>query len=92
MVEVPSAGTPTVDIGIRQKGRIAAPSVIHCGDSADEIAEAVARALSPDMQALAARRENPYARPDTVEAAARAIIEFVNRTEHAPKRFYDLPC
>ncbi len=92
VVEVPSAGTPTVDIGIRQKGRIAAPSVIHCGDSADEIAEAVARALSPDMQALAGRRENPYARPDTVEAAARAIIEFVNRTEHAPKRFYDLPC
>lgn len=92
VIEVPSAGTPTVDIGIRQKGRLAARSVIHCGDSADDIAAAIAEALSPEMQQLAAKRDNPYARPDTVELAARAIIEFVNTSDHAPKRFYDLPC
>lgn len=92
VVEVPSAGTPTVDIGIRQKGRIAAPSVIHCGDSADDIARAIDRALSDEMQQLAAARENPYGRPDTVELAARTITEFVNSSDHAPKRFYDLTC
>ena len=31
IIEVPSFGIPTLDIGDRQKGRIAADSVIHCG-------------------------------------------------------------
>ena len=91
IVEVPSAGTPTVDIGIRQRGRVAGASVIHCGDSADEIADAIARALSPEMQALAARRENPYAQADTIGVAARAIADFVLNYDGAPKKFYE-PC
>lgn len=91
IVEVPSAGTPTVDIGIRQRGRVAGASVIHCGDSADEIADAIARALSPEMQALAARRENPYAQPDTIGVAARAITDFVLNYDGTPKKFYE-PC
>jgi UDP-N-acetylglucosamine 2-epimerase len=37
IIEVPSFGIPTLDIGDRQKGRIAADSVIHCGYSAEEI-------------------------------------------------------
>ena len=91
IVEVPSAGTPTVDIGIRQRGRVAGASVIHCGDSADEIADAIARALSPEMQTLAARRENPYAQADTIGVAARAIADFVLNYDGAPKKFYE-PC
>lgn len=91
IVEVPSAGTPTVDIGIRQRGRVAGASVIHCGDSADEIARAISHALSPEMQALAARRENPYAQPDTIGVAARAITDFVLNYDGTPKKFYE-PC
>ena len=37
IIEVPSFGIPTLDIGDRQKGRIAADSVIHCGYSKEEI-------------------------------------------------------
>lgn len=66
LVEVPSAGIPTVDIGIRQRGRIAGESVIHCGDSRAEIAAAIRKALSPEMQRLAAQAENPYYKPDTL--------------------------
>lgn len=91
IVEVPSAGTPTVDIGIRQRGRVAGASVIHCGDSADEIAQAISHALSFEMQALAARRENPYAQPDTIGVAARAITDFVLNYDGTPKKFYQ-PC
>ncbi len=91
IVEVPSAGTPTVNIGIRQRGRVAGASVIHCGDSADEIARAISLALSPEMQALAARRENPYAQPDTIGVAARAITDFVLNYDGTPKKFYE-PC
>lgn len=89
---MPSAGTPTVDIGIRQKGRIAGPSVIHCGDSADEIAAAIALALSPGMQQLAARKENPYSRPDTVALAADTITAFMRGDKSVVKSFHDLPC
>lgn len=66
LVEVPSAGIPTVDIGIRQRGRIAGESVIHCGDSRAEIASAIRKALSPEMQQIAAHAENPYYKPDTL--------------------------
>lgn len=90
LVEVPSAGTPTVDIGVRQKGRTAGPSVIHCGDSADVIAAAVARALSPEMQALAARRENPYGRPGTRDAMVEAVTAFVLSRPGCVKTFHDL--
>lgn len=90
IVEAPSAGVPTVDIGIRQRGRIAAPSVIHCGTSADEIRRAVAKALSPGMQALAARKENPYYKADTLRIMTDAVLGFVAALPVGPKKFYDI--
>ena len=39
IIEVPSFGIPTLDIGDRQKGRIAANSVVHCGISFENILE-----------------------------------------------------
>ena len=89
IVEVPSCGIPTVDIGIRQRGRDAAGSVIHCGDTADEIAAAIEKALSPEMQTLAARCDNPYYQPDTPSKMIDAIMGFA-REKHDVKRFNDL--
>ena len=89
IVEVPSAGIPTVDIGIRQKGRTASRSVIHCGDSADEIAEAIARALSPEGRAVAASAPNPYSLPGTAARIAQVLSE-VPLDSLSPKRFFDL--
>lgn len=86
IIEVPSMGIPTVDIGIRQRGRIAADSVIHCEADADSIAAAIAGALAMDVSGV----DNPYYRPDTIKIIADAI-------ENTPigklkcKRFYDLP-
>lgn len=89
IVEVPSAGIPTVDIGIRQRGRIAGPSVLHCGDSADEIAQAVAKALSPEVRALARAKNNPYHQPDTLSKMVSAIKDFADSLPFPPKAFYD---
>lgn len=91
LVEVPSAGTPTVDIGMRQQGRTAGESVIHCDEGTDAIATAIAKALSPEMQALAATRRNPYAKPDTLDIMIDAITKFLSTLPQRPKRFYDLP-
>lgn len=90
IVEVPSAGIPTVDIGMRQAGRLAGPSVIHCGDSADEIADAIARALSPEMKALAAKKENPYYKADTLAVMTDAVLGFLDSPLlTTPKTFCD---
>lgn len=92
IVEVPSAGTPTVDIGMRQRGRIAAESVIHCDEGTEAIAQAIARALSAPMQTLAGRRDNPYHKPDTLALMTDTILRFVESLPCAPKKFYDLTC
>lgn len=90
IVEVPSAGIPTVDIGIRQRGRLAGTSVIHCGDSTDDIAGAIDKALSQEMQKLACKCENPYAKPDTCRLMVEAIETFMSSLPLPPKTFYDL--
>lgn len=90
IVEAPSAGTPTVDIGIRQQGRLAAPSVLHCPAEAGAIKGAIAAALSPDMQALAARRENPYFKPDTLRLMTEAVTAFAASLPRPPKHFHDI--
>ncbi|MEZ3591417.1 MAG: UDP-N-acetylglucosamine 2-epimerase (hydrolyzing) [Muribaculaceae bacterium] len=73
IVEVPSAGIPTLDIGIRQQGRLAAKSVIHCGVSAEEIAHGLETVLSPEMRETARHADNPYYRPDTLSLMVEAI-------------------
>lgn len=89
IIEVPSAGIPTVNIGIRQKGRISAESVIHCGDSADEIFNALETALSDKFRQEAAHTSNPYFRPDTLQKTIKVLTEcHIPRFEEKP--FYDL--
>ncbi len=46
IIEAPLAGTPSVDVGARQRGREAGgPSVIHCAERPTDVAAAVRRAL-----------------------------------------------
>lgn len=90
LVEVPSAGTPTVDIGIRQAGRLAGESVIHCDEGTEAIVAAIERALSPQLQEVAACRINPYAKDNTLEIMEKAVLNFVASLPHKPKRFYDI--
>ncbi|MCM1482737.1 MAG: UDP-N-acetylglucosamine 2-epimerase [Muribaculaceae bacterium] len=89
IIEVPSTHIPTVDIGIRQKGRLAADSVIHCSDSADEIAAAIAKALSPEWRKLAQTCSNPYYKPDTLRLSVEAIA-LTPLEQLRSKSFHDL--
>lgn len=89
IIEVPSAGIPTVDIGIRQQGREASESVIHCGDSADEISRAIRQALSPEGRERAARATNPYGGPDTLKKIIDALTVTPLEALRS-KTFYDI--
>ncbi|MEO8261544.1 MAG: UDP-N-acetylglucosamine 2-epimerase, partial [Pseudolysinimonas sp.] len=90
IIEAPAAGTPTVNIGDRQKGRLRAPSVADVPNEEGAIRDAIDAALSPEAQALAARRESPYGTP----GAAARIVEVLSAVDLAglrTKPFHDLP-
>jgi UDP-N-acetylglucosamine 2-epimerase len=60
IIEAPSLAIPTVNIGIRQRGRMSSKSVIHCGYSLEEINKAIYIALSSDHFRLCHETKNPY--------------------------------
>lgn len=88
IVEVPSVHIPTVDIGIRQQGRLASRSVIHCESDAGSIFAAIKLALSPEGKQQAREAENPYCRPDTLAMMVEAIATTPLATL-STKRFID---
>lgn len=63
IIEVPSFGIPTLNIGDRQKGRIAADSVINCGTSKKEILEGLDKVLNSEPKEI----HNPYEGKNTTE-------------------------
>ena len=61
IIEAPSLKVPTVNIGDRQKGRISADSVLHCGYSADEIKSSIEKALHDEkFKEIVKNVKNPY--------------------------------
>lgn len=89
IIEVPSFGIPTLNIGDRQKGRLASKSVVNCGTSKDEVIAGLKLCLSEEMQKAAKTYENPYAKPGT----ANLIYQELKNVELAGlnlKTFYDL--
>ena len=67
ILEVPSFGIPTLNIGDRQKGRIAATSVVHCGTTIEEISLGFDRLFSEEILSVAKERKNPYEKAGTIE-------------------------
>ena len=88
LLEAPSLGVATVNIGDRQKGRIRAGSVIDCGETLDEIGAALQKALSPRFRAQLAEVRSPY----DSGGAARRIVEVLRDFplgDVLHKSFYD---
>lgn len=91
IIEAPSAGVPSVNIGSRQTGRISGPSVIDCEPNKTAILAAVHQALSPDFKRLAKQKINPYAIQDCHSSEKMIEILFQNDFDTLrTKSFYDL--
>lgn len=85
IIEVPGFGLPTLDIGDRQKGRIAATSVFHCDCSVKGIVDGLKKVIAyvPD------NIDNPYYKAGTCHA----IVDVLKRYPLqgiVMKHFYDL--
>lgn len=90
IIEAPSFGIPTVNIGDRQKGRTCAKSVIHCGTEEHEIRFAVNKALSTSFHEEFCDKKNPYEGENTSEAIINVIKKCLNEGISLKKKFYDI--
>lgn len=90
LIEAPSFGIPTVNIGDRQKGRLQATSVINCGTSAQEIEKAILRALSDEVRNEAKYTVNPYGDGKTSSKIIETIENCLMNDEiQIMKKFFD---
>ena len=84
ILEVPSFHIPTIDIGDRQKGRLAAPSVVHCPPEKQAIIEKLSLLL---QGMIPVEGQNPYEQPDTAHHIYQTLKTIPLEVQ---KHFYDL--
>lgn len=89
LIEVPSFGKPTINIGRRQGGRFCANSVLHCEGVIKDIEQTLRRALSREFRDSCSSVQNPYGDGRSAER-----IMHVLHSECWPistaKRFHDI--
>ncbi|WP_312627708.1 UDP-N-acetylglucosamine 2-epimerase [Scandinavium sp.] len=87
IIEVPAFNVPTVDIGERQKGRLAAKSVLHCDATKESIYEALKAAINRTYMQRDEIISNPYGQGD----ASTKVIKMIKSLRFNPsKKFYDI--
>lgn len=90
LIEAPSFGIPTINIGDRQKGRLQATSVINCLPKGEDIEKAIKLALSDNFRNKARTTINPYGDGNTSEKIVSTIKDFLlNNKVNLKKKFYD---
>jgi len=89
LIEAPFSGTPAVNVGERQQGRLRPVNVIDVAAEASAITGALRKALSPQFQASALASRTEHGRP-----AAEAITNVLrnwNPPSPPRKRFVETP-
>ena len=89
IVEAPSLGTPTINVGSRQDGRMKAASVIDVDGSLDSLRSAVKFSLSAEMQNRVKGLVSPFGNSGATFQISE-IISTVNLEELLVKKFCDL--
>ena len=75
IIEAPSLGVPTINLGDRQAGRIKPPSVIDCDFYESEVQASITKALSRDfLTNVCSKKINPYFKENTAENTAHIIM------------------
>lgn len=88
VIEVPSFHVPTVNIGVRQQGRLAAKSVLHALPNRNSIVEAIEKAVHGSYKSLHEIIINPYGQGD----ASGQVIKMLKAIDFDPcKLFFDIP-
>ncbi|XZG70799.1 UDP-N-acetylglucosamine 2-epimerase [Chitinibacteraceae bacterium HSL-7] len=89
IIEAPSLGVPTLDIGARQQGRVRAPSVHHVLPEQQAIAAGLALVSSDTARAAAQTQTNPYGNGGTT-ARIMDVLRRIDPATLTVKSFHDL--
>lgn len=86
ILEAPVLGTPSINIGDRQSGRIQPDTVINCSVDSRDIVKAMEKAMRMERQ-----RTNIYGDGDTSDKVIEIIKDFIiNEKIDLKKGFYDI--
>ncbi len=88
IIEAPSLGTYSINIGDRQKGRVHGDGVIDTPCDKVAICEAIAKAQ--EYHAKKIQFENPYYMANTAERCYKKTKELINTGALTPKEFFDI--
>ena len=90
IIEAPSFHIPTIDIGNRQKGRVAAKTVLHCGYEKLEIEKSFLKALSEEFLKECMVCSNPYEGKNTSDFIIKKMENALEDGLEVKKTFFDI--
>lgn len=85
IVEAPFLKVPAVNIGNRQKGRLMAENIINCGNTENEVIEAIELALSSGFRRKTKKTISLYGEGNTSEEIVR-VLKKINIDERLLKK------
>lgn len=88
LLETPSFGIPTINIGDRQKGRLQCRSIINSDNSTLSIVNAINSALDSNFSQLCKTVVNPYGQGDSGEKIAIKVLDILREDIVISKAFY----
>lgn len=90
IVEAPSFGIPTINIGDRQKGRDQSESILNCLPDTESIVQAIQKAEDPAFRSVCKKVISPYGDGYAAERIAERIWKVVMTEKvNFKKKFYD---
>ncbi|MBL78511.1 MAG: UDP-N-acetylglucosamine 2-epimerase (hydrolyzing) [Nitrosomonadaceae bacterium] len=89
LLEVPSFGKGTINIGDRQRGRLKAESVIDCDPEQKSISTAIQQLYSKEFQLILETVKNPYGEGGASGRVVDTLVK-VPLEDILMKRFFDL--
>lgn len=91
IIEAPSFNKPVVDIGNRQKGRVASKLVFNCETNRQSILDGINYVLSDDFISKNKNSKNPYGDGEVSNKILSVIKDYLNTPIlRASKSFYDI--
>jgi GDP/UDP-N,N'-diacetylbacillosamine 2-epimerase (hydrolysing) len=89
LLEAPSFGIPTINIGERQRGRIMGDSVVQCDPVSSSIGSAIHKALEPSFKEKCRNSVNPYGTGNASEKIIDILKNFPLENI-LKKKFFDI--
>lgn len=90
IIEIPSLGIPTINIGSRQQGRVKGDSVIDCKCIKIDILNAIKLSQQSNFKEKIKNSTNPYYQKETLNNALKIIKNNISECKNNPKEFYDI--